>query len=143
MDLIDDEDFVCSHLWRSVDLFYNLANVVNRVVGGSVQLKDIHRTPFVERLATFTFVAGLSVGLRAEAVDGLGKDARTSGLPHTARPAEKVGMSQLTIADGILQCRGKCLLSNNAVERLWAVLTCRNNIIVHAEFWFVCEVTFF
>ena len=51
VNLIDDEHFVFSHLRRNVDLFNQLANVVNTVVGGCVEFMNVVGTLLVEGTA--------------------------------------------------------------------------------------------
>ena len=58
-----------------------------------------------------------------KAVDSLGEDTRTGGLTHAARPAEEVGVCQLSALDGILQRRGQRLLSRHRVKGGGAVFS--------------------
>ena len=73
-----------------------------------------------------------------ETVDGLGKNSRAGCLTYASGTAKQVGMSQLTRADGILQGGGQCTLSDHRIERGGAVLSGRNDIVVHV--WLVSGV---
>ncbi len=70
--LVDDKHLILTHLRRYSCLFHQSLDVLHRVVAGSVELKDVIRALFVERLAAFAFVAGLTFSSRVLAVDGLG-----------------------------------------------------------------------
>jgi hypothetical protein len=93
--LIDDEHLVFARLRWDEDLLAKLSNVVHGVVAGRIKLVNVHASLLVESLATLAFSARLPTLLWVEAVDGLRKDACTSGFAHTSRPAEQVCMSQL------------------------------------------------
>ena len=129
--LVDDEHLVATYLRRNLHLLDQLADVLHRVVAGGIQFVDAHRALFVEGLAALTLSAGLSFGRRCQAVDGLGKDAGTRRLTHSARPAEEVGMSQLTRRDGILQRRGQRTLPHDGIKRQWPVFSRRYYIFFH------------
>jgi len=88
VDLVDDEDLVLADLGRDAYLVDEVADVIDGVVGGGIQLVDVQRTLFVESLAGLTFVAGLAVGLRVEAVNGFGENAGTGGLADTTGSTE-------------------------------------------------------
>ncbi len=63
-------------LWRGTcRLLHQLLDVVHTIVAGGVELKDVVRPLFVERLAALGIVACLAVLLGVLAVDGFGEDA--------------------------------------------------------------------
>ena len=134
VDLVDDKHFVFSYLWRNAGLLHQGLDLVNTVVAGSIQLKDIEGTLFVERATALAFVACLTVFVRVLAVDCLGKNSGTSSLSHTSRTAEKIGMSQLAALYCIFQSGGQSSLSNYRVKGHWTVLSCRNYIFFHYFF---------
>ena len=107
MYLVNDVDFVFAYLWRDAYLFYQLADVVHRVVGSGIQFVYVVRTVFVEGRAGFTFVACFSVGSQMQAIDGFGKNPGASGLAYSARSAEQIGMGQFAGDDGIFQRGGQ------------------------------------
>ena len=92
---------------------------------------NVHGALLVERLAALTFSAGLPVFLGIEAVDGFGKNTGAGGLAHTSRSAEQVGVGQLSVLDGVLECCRQSTLPNNAVEGRWPVFACRNYKFIH------------
>ena len=105
--LIDDEDLVSPYLWRYLHLLDELPDVLDRVVAGCVQFVYVHGALLVEGAAALAFAAGISVALRVQAVNGLGKNPGTSGFTYSTRPAEEIGMSQLARGNGIFQCCGE------------------------------------
>ena len=106
------------------------ADVVYRIVAGSVQFMYVQRPLLVESPAALAYPAGISVALRG-AVDGLGKDACTCGLAHSPRSAEEVGVGQLARLDGILQRSRQGQLPNHGVEVERPVFPGRNYIFIH------------
>ena len=89
----------------------------------STEFVDVVGALFVEGAARFAFVAGLALGGKVLAVDGLRKDTGARGLAYSAGAAEQVGVRQLIAQDGILQGGGKRLLPHYALEGGGAVLT--------------------
>ena len=73
--LVNDENFVFSDLRRDARLFHQRLDVFHRVVRRGVEFENVVRSLFVERLTRLTLVAGLALGSRLEAVDGLREDA--------------------------------------------------------------------
>ena len=96
VDFVNDEDLVLADLGRYANLVDEGSDVIDRVVGGSVQFMDVHRALLIECLAGFAFIAGFAILARIEAVDGLGEDARTCGLSDTTRTAEEIGVSEFS-----------------------------------------------
>ena len=134
MHLVDDEDRVFARLRRDEDLLAKLADIVNRVIAGSIKLVNVHAELLVEGLTALTFAARLPTLLRIEAVDGLCKDTGASGFTHASRTAEKIGMSQLPRADGILQRGSQRALTNNGVKVKGTIFERRNNVFFHLSF---------
>ena len=129
--LVDDKHLILTHLRRYSCLFHQSLDVLHRVIAGSVEFKDVIRALFVERLAAFAFVAGLTFSSRVLAVDGLGKDTCACSLAHAPWSAEQVGMSQLPALHRVFQRSGKSRLSHNRVEGHRSVFARRNNIFFH------------
>ena len=142
--LVDDIHLVLAYLGRYAYLFDELTDVFHRVVGSRIQFVDVIGALFVERLAGFTFVAGLSVFFRVQTIDGFGEDTGTGSLSHTAWTAEQVGMSQLVGSDGILQGGGQGTLAHYRIKRCRAVLPRRYDVILHKrllDFRIPCKCT--
>ena len=121
--LVDNEYRVATLLRDDAHLLDKVANIVDRVVRGSIELVDIQRASLIERATRLALVARLAT-LRVETVYRLGEDTRTGGLADTSRPTEEVGVSKLSALNGILQCRGYMTLSHNRRECCGAILTC-------------------
>ena len=69
--------------------------------------------PSSKSLATLAGATGLAVVGGVLAVDGLGEDARTSGLSYTARTAEEVGVGQFARLDRIAESGGQRVLADD------------------------------
>ena len=134
--LVNDKDLILAQLRRDARLLHQRLDVLYRVVRCGIELKDVQRSLFVERLTRLTFVARLAVTRRVLAVDGLGKDTRTGRLSHTTRPAKQVGMGQFARLHGILQRRRQSSLSHHRVKRHRAVFSGRNNVLHKSRFGF-------
>ena len=129
--LVYDVHLVSAYLGRDAHLLYQLADVVDGVIGGGIQLVYVVRALLVEGFARFAFIARLAVGRGVQAVYGLGKDAGASGFPHPPGAAEQVGVGQLAGADGIFQRSGECALPYHGVEGGGAVFAGRYDIVFH------------
>ena len=130
MHLVDDIDAVSADLRRNSHLIGQVADIVHRVVGGGIKFVDIEAASLVECTTRLTLIAGLgAIGILA--VDSLGKDTRTSGLTHTSRATKQIGTRQLSALNGIFERRCDTALSHHRRKCLWAVLTGRNNEIIH------------
>ena len=116
VNLVDDEHLVFSNLWWDARLFHERLDVLHGIVGGSIQLKDVVRTLFVESLTALTLSTGLTLGSRCETIDGFGEDTSAGGFSHTSRSAEEVGVSQLSALHCVLQCSCQRLLSHHSIK---------------------------
>jgi hypothetical protein len=64
-------------------------------------------------------------------VDGFCKNSGTGRLSHTSWSAEEIGMRQFSTLHRIFQRGGQSSLSNDGIEGVWTVFTCRDNIFFH------------
>ena len=122
--LVDDENLVLAHLRRNACLLHERLDMLHRVVAGGIKLEDVVRALFGKSLAALALSACFAVLSGVHTVDGFGKDACASGLAHTARAAEQVGMGKLSALHGVLQSCSKSLLPHHRVERHRAVFAC-------------------
>ena len=129
--LVDDIDRILTYLRRNTHLVDQSADIIHRVVRSGIQFMDIERPLLVKRAAGFALVACVMLSGRIKTIDGLGKNAGTSGLTHSARSAEKISVRQMILADGIAQGLRQCLLPYDRLKIERAILACRNNIILH------------
>ena len=89
--LVDDVDLVFGHRRGVLDLFAQIADLVHAVVGGGVDLDDVHAVFLLQLQAHIAFSAGVAVhGMQA--VDGAGKHLGRGGLARAARAAEQIGV---------------------------------------------------
>ena len=85
VDFVDNIDFVSTLRRRKVDLIAQIAHIVYRCVGGGVDLDQVHEAVFVDGLTMRTLIAGTFGLIVSQAVDGLGKQTRSSGLTGATR----------------------------------------------------------
>ena len=87
--LVDDVDAVVDLGGGEVCLLAQLADVVDAVVAGRVDLGDVEHRAVVDALADVAHPAGIAVVL-VWAVDRLGDDLRAGGLAGAARAGEQI-----------------------------------------------------
>jgi hypothetical protein len=108
VDLVNDVDFVPTHLGGKPHLINEVADVVYRVVRRRIQLKDIER--------------GIVQGLAIFRVDGPGQNARAGGFAHTPRTRKEQRLGQVILADGILLRIRNVALTHHCFKGLGTVL---------------------
>lgn len=89
MHLIDDIDLVFSDLWWNTHLIDQGPNVVDGVVGCSIQLVNIVGALFVKSYARLASVTGFMFRCRFKAIDGLGKMRAQVVLPTPLGPQKR------------------------------------------------------
>ena len=99
--LVDDVDAVVDLGGGEVCLLAQLADVVDAVVAGRVDLGDVEHRAVVDALADFAHPAGIAV-LLVWAVDRLGDDLGAGGLAGAARAGEQVGVADAAAGDLLL-----------------------------------------
>ena len=99
--LVDDVDAVADLSGGEVCLLAQLADVVDAVVAGRVDLGDVEHRAVVDALADVTHPAGIAVVL-VWAVDRLGDDLGAGGLAGAARAGEQVGVADAAAGDLLL-----------------------------------------
>ncbi|GFI53715.1 hypothetical protein IMSAGC022_00307 [Alistipes sp.] len=128
--LVDDEHRVAPLLRHDPHLLDEVADVVDRVVRGGIELVYVQRAVVVEAAARLALVAGLCAD-GVLAVYRLGEDAGAGGLAHAARSAEQVGVRQLSALDRVFERRGYMFLSDDRCECRGTVFSRRNDKILH------------
>ena len=116
MHFVDDVDLVTALAGAKAYLVAQLADVVDTVVGGSVDLDQVDHAAFGDGDAGGALVAG-TFGLWRAAVQRLGQDARRTGLARAARPGKEIGMGHTTFAQRIAQRLRYVFLANDLVKR--------------------------
>jgi len=116
---IDDVHLVAAFGRTVPNSLPQLADAVDSTVGGTVNFEHVHRMALSDLPAVRADIAG---GYREArlAVEALGQDARHRGFPDAAGSREKVGMSDATCADCILQGTRHMSLPHHLIERLGA-----------------------
>src|ERR671931_2044615 len=102
MHFVDNVDLALDLGGSIMDLVAQVAHVVDRVVGGGVNLDQVKAAVGQHGLAGRTVVAGLTV-LRVQTVDGTRQDACGAGLAGAAWAREEVGMAESAGPHGVAQ----------------------------------------
>ena len=122
MDLVDDVHTLF-HLAGGIDgIVAQVADIVNAVIGGGVDLQNIHTGSGIDGPAGLADIAGVAV-MGIEAVDGLRKNFRTAGLTRTARAGKQVRMAHVTGQKLGLQGLGHSPLTNHIIKGLRPILS--------------------
>ena len=129
--LVDDIDAVTPDLRRNAHLIDQRANVVHRIVRGSIEFVYVERALLVESAARFALVAGFAVGGWVRAVDSFGKNACAGGFAHATRTAKEVSVRQMVGSDGIFERRGECLLPYYRLECCGTIFARRYDVLFH------------
>ena len=125
MHLIDYEDLVATHLRRNSRLFHELLDILHRVVGSRIKLKDIIRALFKESFAALANATGLTICSGILTVYCSCENSRTSGLSHPTRTAEKESVCKFSASHRIFQRCGESFLSHHSVECQRSIFSCR------------------
>ena len=115
MNLIDDIDPVRAIGRRILNLFANLTNILNTIVGCCINLYHVHGTSRRDGFAGRAFIAGASI-YRVLAVNRLGKDLRNGGLTGSTGSAEQIGMTNTPAGNLILQGLHDMILTLNIIK---------------------------
>jgi hypothetical protein len=124
-------DLVAVALGQVLGVLADLPDVLDAVVGGAVDLRDVDRGAGGDlgaRLAD----AARGGGRAVDAVQRLGKQASGGGLPHAAGAAEEVGVGDPVQLDGVGHGPDHVLLAGHVVEGLGAPLP-RQHEVAHTE----------
>ena len=92
MDLVDDINLVGRLTRRIAHLVPQVTDFLDPVVGGRVNLNDVAQLAGRNGLAKFTLVAGIAICLM-RAVDRLGQNLSSRGLPCPPWPGEQIGVA--------------------------------------------------
>ena len=117
LDLVDDEDLRGEVRRRRVDPGQQLADVVDPVVRGGIELHDIERAALADRVARGARVARLAVR-DVRAVDRLGEDPRERGLARSARTDEQIGVAGPAGPQGVADRGHDGVLADDVLEAL-------------------------
>jgi hypothetical protein len=102
---------------READLLPQLADVVDRVVGGSIHLDHVERGRIGDGPAGLA-LAAWSHGRSIHAVERAREDLGNRGLARTARADEQVGVMNLALLDRIAERAHYVRLPDDLVEGL-------------------------
>ena len=109
-----------------------LADLVDAAVAGAVDFEHVERAAFGDFLAARIVV--VEIHLRAAgAVQAFGKNAGDGGLAGAARAAEKIGVGDAVLLDGVGERLRDMLLADDIGETLRAILS-GYDLIGHVEF---------
>ena len=128
---VDDEDLVAALHGGVADVLAQGAGVFHTVVGGAVDLGDVHMAALGDLAALVALVAGLGAR-RMAAVEGLGEDAGDGGLAHAARAAEQIGGGDPVFGGGTGEHGLDHVLSGDLGKGLGAVF-CGEGEVLHEK----------
>ena len=114
--LVEDVDLPVAAGRRVGDPLAQLADVVDRAVGGGVHLDHVDRGAGGDRQAGLALAAGGDGRAAALAVERAGEDLRHRGLAGPARADEEVGVVDLALLDRVAQGADDVLLADDLVE---------------------------
>ena len=110
---INDIDLVPRFVWRVIDPFPEVPDVVHAGIAGGVDFNNIQSSAFGDCLTHLTGIAGFAFAFIGETINRLGENASRAGLTGTAWSAEKVGMRYVAANQGILQRLGYLFLADH------------------------------
>ena len=117
MHLVDDIDALFYGRGREDGFLPQGADVVDAVVGGSVQLDHIEDRAIGDTAAGGAFSAGVAVH-RVLAVDRAGEDARTGRFARSPRANKQIRVREPRCTHLVLQGLGDVLLADDVVKGL-------------------------
>src|SRR4030067_642227 len=116
MDLIYDVYLILRLHRREVDVFPELADIIDPPVRGAVDLDHIKGRGAAD-FAAVTALAARPGRRAALAVKSLGQNPRHSGLAHAAGPRKQIGMGYPPLLDAVFQGLRHIVLVNYFVKR--------------------------
>ena len=130
VDFVNDVDLEASAGGNKFHRFAQLADLVDAVVGCTVDFHHIQAVAGHDLFAGRTFIAG-GGGLADFAIQCLGKNAGNGCFANTPGTDEQVRMSQTAAFQGIFQGFRDVCLADHIVKLLWTPFT-RQYLIFHA-----------
>ena len=129
VNLVDDVDFEFRRGRSVFDRVAQFADFLDAAVAGAVNFDHIQRSAFGNFPAARIVV--VEIRLRpARAVEAFGENARDGGLARAARAAEKVGVRDAVLADGVDERLRDVLLAHDVAEPLRPIFS-RDDLIAH------------
>jgi hypothetical protein len=119
MDFVNDVDLIASLDRGVTDLLDEVADLIDPVIGGGVDLDDI-RMGSVGQLDAVLALAAL-VADAGFAVKSFGEKARHRGFPGAAGSAEEIGVGDFIVIDRVAQSPHDGVLPGDFFESLGAV----------------------
>ena len=117
MHLVNDIDLVATKGRRHLHLLGELADVLDRVVGRSIQLEDVEGALLFEGTTALAHATRFPLSREVFAVDGTRQDTCRSRLPHPTWPTEEVGVGELPRED-------------SGAEGIGAVFACGDDVVL-------------
>ena len=129
--LVEDVDLPVPAGGGVADALAQLADVVDRAIGGSVHLDHVERAAGGDRYARFA-LATRRQRRSVDAVERAGEDLGERGLAGAARADEEVGMVDAIALDRVSQGAHHVLLADDLVEGLGAVAPVKGRLSGHS-----------
>ncbi len=129
--LVEDVDLPVAAGRGVGDALAQVADVVDRAVGGGVHLDHVDRGAGGDRHAGLAFAAGGDGRPAALAVERAGEDLRHRGLAGPARADEEVSVVDLALLDRVAEGADHVLLADDLVEGARAVAAVEGGRLGH------------
>ena len=101
MNLIDYINAVFPNLGQYSYLLNKASDVVDRIIGRSIELMDIKRPRFVKRLTRLALITCFSVFRAIKAIQRFGEDTGACGFSYAPWSTEQISVCYLLRTDGI------------------------------------------
>ena len=131
VDFVNDVDLEPGAGRRVLAGLAQLADLLDAVVAGAVNLEHVQRAALGNFLAARVVVVEVHLGA-AGAIEAFGEDAGDGGLAGAARAAEQVGVGNPLLLDGMGERLGDVLLPHHVLEALRAIFA-SNDLITHFD----------
>jgi hypothetical protein len=127
VDFIDNIDFKGAVGRHILDVFPQLPDLIDTVVGRAINLKNVDRVPRSDLCAGPADIAGFRRGTFL-AIHRFGQDAGDGCLTGAARSGEQYRVSYAARRNRVGQGAGDMCLFNNLIKGLRAILTSKNKL---------------
>ena len=130
MHLVNDIDLVATKGGRHLHLLGELTDVLDRVVGRSIQLEDVEGALLFEGTTALAHATRFPLSREVLAVDGTCQDTRRCRLPHPTWPTEEVGVGELPREDSGAECGSHSFLTDDTTEGIGAIFACGDDVVL-------------
>ena len=117
MDLINDIHLVTRRNGRKHDLIRQATNMVHTVMGGRVNLVDVHQGAIVRGSANLTLIARVAI-FGIQTINRFRENLRKRGLTRPPRTRKQKGMRKTAINHALTKRKNNLFLRDHFAECL-------------------------